>query len=98
MSWVRSWTTTTNRLATVLICVKYLMILPPKDRKPHRQRQKNFLDSDKFGSEHTLAFNKSIRPLEPGEIDPDDSSPDIDTGMIAAIATKKTDGSNGNAL
>jgi hypothetical protein len=35
----------------------------------------------------TLTFNKSIRPLEPGEIDPDDSSPD--TGMIAAITTKK---------
>jgi hypothetical protein len=38
----------------------------------------------------TLTFNKSIRPLEPGEIDPDDSGPDTDSmPHLAAIATKK---------
>jgi hypothetical protein len=45
-----------------------------------------FLIQINLGSDF-LTFNKSIRPLEPGEIDPDDSSPD--TGMIAAITTKK---------
>ena len=47
----------------------------------------------------TLTFNKSIRPLEPGEIDPDDCGPDVDTSVVASIAAKKpTDGGNGNAL
>jgi hypothetical protein len=47
----------------------------------------------------TLTFNKQIRPLEPGEIDPDDSGPDIDTGVVAAIAAKKSqDGGNGEPI
>ena len=51
------------------------------------------LDADNSGSEPaTLHFNKSIRPLEPGEIDPDDVN---DTGMIAAIAAKKTENGGG---
>jgi hypothetical protein len=54
-----------------------------------------FLIQINLGSD-TLTFNKSIRPLEPGEIDPDDSSPDVDAGVIA---TKKSqDGGNGNAI
>jgi hypothetical protein len=57
-----------------------------------------FLIQINLGSD-TLTFNKSIRPLEPGEIDPDDSSPDVDAGVVAVIATKKSqDGGNGNAL
>ena len=57
------------------------------------------LNSDGSGSEPAaLHFNKSIRPLSPGEVDPDDSSPD-DTGMIAAIAAKKNEGGgNGDAI
>jgi hypothetical protein len=47
------------------------------------------LNADNSGSETaTLTFNKRITPLEPGEVDPDDVS--SDTGMIAAIAAKKT--------
>jgi hypothetical protein len=49
------------------------------------------LNSDNSGGEPAaLHFNKSIRPLEPGEIDPDDSSPDTAQGVIAALAAKKT--------
>jgi hypothetical protein len=56
------------------------------------------LNSDNSGGEPAaLHFNKSIRPLSPGEVDPDDVDPD--TGMVAAITAKKTtDGGNGNAL
>jgi hypothetical protein len=47
----------------------------------------------------TLTFNKSIRPIEPGEIDPDDCGPDVDTSVVAAIAAKKSqDGGDGNAI
>ena len=57
-----------------------------------------FIIQINLGSD-TLAFNKSIRPLEPGEIDPDDSSPDVDAGVVAEITMKKSqDGGNGNAL
>ena len=57
-----------------------------------------FLIQINLGSD-TLTFNKSIRPLEPGEIDPDDSTPGIDTSVVAAIAAKKTtDGGNGDAI
>ena len=60
---------------------------PPSDR---------FLIQINLGSE-SLIFNKSIRPLEPGEIDPNDSSPDIDTSMVAAIAARgPTEGGGGN--
>ena len=49
--------------------------------------------------EDVVRFNKSVRPLEPGEIDPDDSSPDTAQGVIAALAAKKTtDGGNGDAI
>jgi hypothetical protein len=54
------------------------------------------LNADGSGSEPaTLHFNKRITPLEPGEVDPDDIN---DTGMIAAITTKKEDGGSGNAI
>ena len=52
-----------------------------------------FLIQINLGSD-SLVFNKSIRPLEPGEIDPDD----IDTTpTIAATANKKDDG-GGNII
>jgi hypothetical protein len=52
------------------------------------------LSADSSGSEPAaLHFNKSIRVLEPGEVDPDDSGPD--TGMIAVIAAKKTESGGG---
>jgi hypothetical protein len=48
------------------------------------------LNSDGSGSEPAaLHFNKSIRPLSPGEVDPDDIGPDTDTGVIAAITAKE---------
>jgi hypothetical protein len=53
-----------------------------------------FLIQINLGSD-TLTFNKSIRPLSPGEIDPDDSGPDIDTGVVAAIAMKNPTEKNG---
>ena len=57
------------------------------------------LNADNSGSEPaTLTFNKSIRPLEPGEVDPDDSGPDIDTSVVAAIASKKTESGGDNTL
>ena len=58
-----------------------------------------FIIQINLGSD-TLAFNKSIRPLEPGEIDPDDSSPDVDAGVVAVIAAKKSQGGgdDGNDL
>ena len=57
------------------------------------------LNSDGSVSEPAaLHFNKSIRPLEPGEIDPDDSGPDVDTSVVAAITAKKEDDGSGNAL
>jgi hypothetical protein len=48
--------------------------------------------------DETLTFNKSIRPIEPGEIDPDDSGPDADIGAIAAIAKKETEGGSGEPI
>jgi hypothetical protein len=60
----------------------------PGDTAPASDR---FLIQINLGAD-TLTFNKSIRPLEPGEIDPDDSGPDIDTGVVAAIAAKKSQG------
>ena len=53
-----------------------------------------FLIQINLGSD-SLVFNKSIRPLEPGEIDPDD----IDTTpTIAAIAANKKDDGGGNII
>jgi hypothetical protein len=53
-----------------------------------------FLIQINLGSD-SLVFNKSIRPLEPGEIDPDDT----DTApMIAAITAKKEDDGGGQPL
>ena len=67
----------------------------PGDTAPASDR---FIIQINLGSD-VLKFDKSIRPLEPGEIDPDDSSPDVDAGVVAVIATKKSqDGGNGNAL
>ena len=55
-----------------------------------------FIIQINMGEDVTLKFNKSIRPLEPGEIDPDDSDT---TPMIAALATKKNEsGGNGDAI
>jgi hypothetical protein len=65
-----------------------------------------FLIQINLGSD-TLTFNKSIRPLAPGEIDPNDSSPNDDSNrfgypdplppdMIAAIAKKKTETDGGS--
>ena len=53
-----------------------------------------------------LTFDKSIRPLEPGEVDPFDSSPDPDTNidadadaapqnLLAALAAKNNSGDGG---
>jgi hypothetical protein len=69
----------------------------PGDTAPASDR---FVIQINLGAD-TLTFNKSIRPLEPGEIDPDDSSPSDTDSMphLAAMAAKKsTDGGNGNAL
>jgi hypothetical protein len=55
-----------------------------------------FIIQINLGEDVSLKFNKSIRPLEPGEIDPDDSDT---TPMIAALATKKNEsGGNGDAI
>ena len=57
-----------------------------------------FLIQINLGSD-TLTFNKSIRPLEPGEIDPDDTDTTPMIAMITANAAKKgSDGGNGNAI
>ena len=67
----------------------------PGDTAPASDR---FIIQINLGSD-VLKFDKSIRPLEPGEIDPDDSSPDVDAGVVAVIAAKKgSDGGNGNAI
>jgi hypothetical protein len=56
-----------------------------------------FIITINLGDE-TLTFNKSIRPIEPGEIDPDDSGSDADIGALAAIAKKETEGGSGEPL
>lgn len=57
------------------------------------------LSADGSGSEPAaLHFNKRITPLAPGEVDIDDITPNDNTGVIAALAAKKTDDGNGNAL
>jgi hypothetical protein len=56
-----------------------------------------FLIQINLGSD-TLTFNKSIRPLEPGEIDPEDSTPNIEAGVVAAIATRKRDDGGGQLI
>jgi hypothetical protein len=48
--------------------------------------------------DETLTFNKSIRPIEPGEIDPDDSGSDADIDAIAAIVKKETEGGSGEPI
>ena len=62
-----------------------------------------FLIQINIGDDRPLVFNKSIRPLEPGEFDPDDSGPDTDTApqeeWLPIIASKKSqDGGSGEPL
>lgn len=60
----------------------------PGDTAPASDR---FLIQINLGAD-TLTYNKRIRPLEPGEVDPDD----VDTTpFIAAIAAKKTTENDG---
>ena len=54
-----------------------------------------FIIQINLGEDVSLKFNKSIRPLEPGEIDPDDSDT---TPTIAAIAANKKDDGGGQPL
>ncbi len=57
------------------------------------------LGADVSGKEIIERFDKSIRPLEPGETDPDDISPNhIGTGVIAALTVKKSEDGGGEPL
>jgi hypothetical protein len=67
----------------------------PGDTAPTADR---FIIQINLGAD-TLTFNKSIRALEPNEVDPDDVGPDTVQGMIAAIAMKNpTENGGGESL
>ena len=61
-----------------------------------RRRRTDLLIQINLGEDVSLKFNKSIRPLEPGEIDPDDTD---SMPHLAAIAMKNpTESGGGNAI
>jgi hypothetical protein len=54
-----------------------------------------FIITINLGAESTT-YNKSIKPLEPGELDPHDITPDsVDTNVLAAIAAREPTESGG---
>jgi hypothetical protein len=68
----------------------------PGDRVPAADRFQIILNlgADVNGNAIVERFDKSIKPLAAGERDPDDPD-DVDTGMLAAIAMKPTEGGGG---